>query len=274
MPVKIWFDPLSLKVLATKVVIRERMDYADYLGGKVKDELDQLDRLAGRQVIKATGLYVRKGKYQLSNNEWKSLKKRLPVPLIAFLSGKQEFSIFEKNEAGKREWLLEDVDGTSQRLQLTSQVKEKDSLCSYRGSFIADGALVKFSKSCDPEGELLVNGIDYIDVHRENGIFRRRKWHLPNLQIRITKDMWTLKEDIVPCTLKQDFLTRIVKTSLFAPLSFVTLVVKRLQFHLGERVSWQSDDPIWYGLACVVLVWYFVLWFALYALFLFSLRLI
>ena len=70
------------------------------------------------------------------------------------------------------------------------------------------------------------------------------------------------------------FLAKIVKTSLFAPLCFVTLVVKRLQFHLGERVSWQSDDPIWYGLACVVLVWYFVLWFALYALFLFSLRLI
>ena len=95
MTVKIWFDPLSLKVLATKVIIRERMDYADYLGGKVKDELDQLDRLAGRQVIKATGLYVRKGKYQISNHEWKSLKKRLPASLIAFLSGKQVFSIFE-----------------------------------------------------------------------------------------------------------------------------------------------------------------------------------
>ena len=86
--------------------------------------------------------------------------------------------------------------------------------------------------------------------------------------------MWTLKEDIVPCTLKQDFLTGIVKTSLFAPLYFLSLVVKRLQSLIGERVSWQSDDPIWYGLACVVLVWYFVLWFALYALFLFSLRLI
>ena len=168
-------------------------------------------------MIKASGLYVRKGKYQISNHEWKSLKKRLPASLIAFLSGKQEFSIFEKSEAGKREWVLEDVDGTSQRLQLSSQVKEKDSLCSYRGSFIADGALVKFSKECDLQGELLVNEIDYIDVHRENGIFRRRKWYLPNLQIRITKDMWTLKEDIVPCTLKQDFLTRIVKTSLFAP---------------------------------------------------------
>ena len=274
MTVKIWFDPLSLKVLTTNVVIRERMAYEDFLGGKVKDELDGLDKFAGRHVIKATGLYVRKGKYQISNHEWKSLKQRLPAALIAFLRGKQEFSIFEKSEAGKRKWVLEDVDGTSQRLQLSSQDKEKDSLYSYRGSFIADGALVKFSKACDPEGELLVNEIDYIDVHRENGIFRRRKWYLPNLQIRITKDMWTLKEDIVPCTLKQDFLTRIVKTSLFAPLSFVSLVVKRLQFHLGERVSWQSDDPIWYGLALVVLVWYFVVWFALHAIFLFILRLI
>ena len=86
--------------------------------------------------------------------------------------------------------------------------------------------------------------------------------------------MWTLKEDISPCTQKQDFLSRIVKTSLFAPLYFVSLVVKRLQSLIGERVSWQSDDPIWYGLAAVVLVWYFVLWLALHALFLFILRLI
>ena len=103
---------------------------------------------------------MRKGKYQISNHEWKSLKKRLPASLIAFLRGKQEFRIFEKSEAGKREWVLEDVDGTSLRLQLSSQDKEKDSLYSYRGSFIADGALVKFSKACDPEGELLVNEID------------------------------------------------------------------------------------------------------------------
>ena len=56
MTVKIWFDPLSLKVLATNVVIMERMDYADYLGGKVKDEMDQLDKFAGRHLIKATAL--------------------------------------------------------------------------------------------------------------------------------------------------------------------------------------------------------------------------
>ena len=86
MTVKIWFDPLSLKVLATKVVIRERMAYEDFLGGTVKDELDQLDKFAGRHLIKATGLYVRKGKHQISNHEWKSLKKRLPAFLIAFLS--------------------------------------------------------------------------------------------------------------------------------------------------------------------------------------------
>ena len=94
MTVKIWFDPLSLKVLTTNVVIRERMAYEDFLGGKVKDELDQLDKFAGRHLIKATGLYVRKGKHKISNHEWKSLKQRLPASLITFLSGKQEFRIF------------------------------------------------------------------------------------------------------------------------------------------------------------------------------------
>ena len=37
-----------LKELVTTKVIRERMDYGNYLGGKVKEELDSFDRLTGK----------------------------------------------------------------------------------------------------------------------------------------------------------------------------------------------------------------------------------
>ena len=38
---------LPLKVLATREVIRERIDYKDYLGGNVREELDRLNGFEG-----------------------------------------------------------------------------------------------------------------------------------------------------------------------------------------------------------------------------------
>ena len=41
------FPVLPLKALVARKVIRERMDYESYLGGRVKEELDGLAGLAG-----------------------------------------------------------------------------------------------------------------------------------------------------------------------------------------------------------------------------------
>ena len=41
---------LPLRVLVSRQVIRDRMDYTGYLTGKTKSEMDILDRLAGRFV--------------------------------------------------------------------------------------------------------------------------------------------------------------------------------------------------------------------------------
>ena len=45
------FNVLPLKMLATRKVFVERMDYKDYLGGRVKEEVDRLDRLTGKFIV-------------------------------------------------------------------------------------------------------------------------------------------------------------------------------------------------------------------------------
>ena len=42
---------LQLKVLVTREVIREKMDYKDCLGGKAREELDRLARFEGKFFI-------------------------------------------------------------------------------------------------------------------------------------------------------------------------------------------------------------------------------
>ena len=42
----------------SRKVIRDRMDYTDYLAGKTKSEMDMLDRLAGKFEVQASELIV------------------------------------------------------------------------------------------------------------------------------------------------------------------------------------------------------------------------
>ena len=55
---------LPLKVLATREVIRERIDYKDYLGGNVREELDRLNGFEGKFLIVTSELSV-KGKAKI-----------------------------------------------------------------------------------------------------------------------------------------------------------------------------------------------------------------
>ena len=48
----------SLKVLVTRQVVMNRMDYSNYLNGTVKEELDGLDRLAGKFRVQASKLTI------------------------------------------------------------------------------------------------------------------------------------------------------------------------------------------------------------------------
>ena len=49
---------LPLKVLATRVVVMQRMDYSTYLTGTTKDELDKLDKLAGRYKMHSSKMVI------------------------------------------------------------------------------------------------------------------------------------------------------------------------------------------------------------------------
>ena len=106
------FPVLPLNALVARKVIRERMDYESYLGGRVKEELDQLAGLAGWYVVENAKLEVsdlENGK-ELSKEAWWSVKPRLPRNLEPFLKPfGSEFCIIEKKETVKREWELRDI---------------------------------------------------------------------------------------------------------------------------------------------------------------------
>ena len=122
------FKVPSLKVLVTRMVIRERMDYKNYLGGKVKEELDSFDRLAGKFRIYNNKLEVERDGKKVSEEEWENVKLRLPSFMISFLDGKEEFTIsIERTKPEKRKWTLQDIDGFLKKLYLSSHVvKKKD----------------------------------------------------------------------------------------------------------------------------------------------------
>ena len=94
------FNVLPLKMLATRKVLVERMDYKDYLGGKVKEELDGLDRLTGKFFVLDTEQKVEKNGREVSEEEWKSLKTEIPAPVNSFLDGNVVFSRIEKVHFG------------------------------------------------------------------------------------------------------------------------------------------------------------------------------
>ena len=188
------FKVPSLKVLVTRMVIRERMDYKNYLGGKVKEELDSFDRLAGKFRIYNNKLEVERDGKKVSEEEWENVKLRLPSFLISFLDGKEEFTIFERIKPGKRKWTLQDINGFLKELDLSSRVVKKKDGCIQRGQqYIRDGALIMFVAQFDPNGKLLFVWKDKFVID-DKGIFRTTRWELPLLEIKIKKEMWTLRE--------------------------------------------------------------------------------
>ena len=111
-----------------------------------KDELDQLDRLEGKFFVHAAVMEVRRRGKILSNDEWKSLKTSgLPKVIIRFLdSKKKEFSILERSNHGKREWELQDVDGSSKKFNFSSTVTDDHGGWRHKEQFIIDGQLTTY----------------------------------------------------------------------------------------------------------------------------------
>ena len=173
------FEVMTLKVLATRKVIKERMDYKDYLGGRVKEEMDWLERLQGTFLVDRTEVEVTRLWETLETKKvrkhWNFLRKKLPTEVLTFLEGKKEFSLSETGKSEKREWDLQDVDGSLTRFHLSKIVKEKkDKTGSYREvQLIEDDVLVTQHDLFDPKGQLVLDMKDSIAMDDE-GIIRSR----------------------------------------------------------------------------------------------------
>ena len=103
---------LPLRVLVSRQVIRERMDYKEHLAGKTRSELDILDRLAGRFVVQASELVVERffGGEKLAAEEWERRRGEMSNTLINFLDGTAELTIAETSscKSGSRKWMISD----------------------------------------------------------------------------------------------------------------------------------------------------------------------
>ena len=115
---------LPLKVLVSGQVIKDRMDYTDYLAGKTRSEMDILDRFAGRFVVQASELIVERysGGDEVPLDELEKWEEwQIPSSLMKLLHGSAEISIVETSSSGARTWVISDVDGLKKPFQLRSR---------------------------------------------------------------------------------------------------------------------------------------------------------
>ena len=173
---------LPLKVLATREVIRERMAYKDYLGGNVREELDRLNGFEGKFLIDTSEMMVKREGKNLSKEEWRYMKRRMPTDVISFLNGKKDFHIVErKGRLGEREWALRDVDNSSKKLQLGRRIAGEAEGWEYREEFFADGAIITFRNFYNKD-EFLVGEVDAFKIYN-GGIVRTKLWDLPKHEL-------------------------------------------------------------------------------------------
>ena len=196
------FEVMTLKVLATRKVIKERMDYKDYLGGMVKEEMDWLERLQGTFLVDRTEVEVTRLWETLETKKvrkhWNFLRKKLPTEVLTFLEGKKEFSISETGKSEKREWDLQDVDGSSKRFQLSNsmRVAEDNGGWKYQEELIKDGILIKWYDKYDSKGREMICELDSFHIDKEKRIQRVIRWKLPFLNVKIAQWMWCIREDV------------------------------------------------------------------------------
>ena len=190
---------LPLRVLVSRQVIRERMDYTSYLAGKTRGEMDVLDRLAGRFTVQASELIVERfwGGDKLPSDEWEMRRSKMPRALIKFLDGKSEFSIIETFNSGARTWVISDVDGLQKGFQLTSRGGlQRAGHWTHSDDFIEDGALVIARKAFGMAGgkvALIVDLLDSFATDEQGNVVRKFIWSMPALNIKITKVLLALR---------------------------------------------------------------------------------
>ena len=206
-----------LKVLATRKVVMNKMDYSTFLGGTTKDELDKLDKLAGRYRIKSSKLAIEaidnEKLWKVSTSaavvpldDWEYLKDvllgKLPIGLINFIEGTEEFiiadtkALWSESTDEHRNWVMLNKHRMRREL-LTSKGKlvksTKAGRWIYCEGFIEDGKLMTNMKffNCKMKMDLCIT--DSINTDKEGNMIWKFTWSLPARNIKITKIMWAVK---------------------------------------------------------------------------------
>ena len=194
---------LPLRVLVSRQVIRDRMDYTGYLAGRTKSEMDVLDRLAGRFVVQASELTVERfwGDKKLQTDELERRRGEIPSYVNNLLDGTAEINILEETSPGEpRMWTISDVDNVQKCFELTSSCLElhPDSLYDWIHSdfFIEDGKLMAVKK-----GFAIMDGISFLIIEfrysfstdKQGNLVREFICSIPDLDIKITKVMSALR---------------------------------------------------------------------------------
>ena len=190
----------SLKVLVTRQVVLNRMDYSTFLNGAVKDELDGLERLEGKYRIQASRLCIEglHGGKVLPQDDWKYFKEcfgnRVPTGLVNIIEGKKGFTI-ANSKNGPRTWIIADVNGWKTRVLLTvrgcSRLQESGKWGHF-DNFIEDGWLVNTIKMWDIDNGKPILDVDLRDsitVNRQGNVLRVFMWSAPDQGLKVTKAM-------------------------------------------------------------------------------------
>ena len=197
---------LPLKVLVSREVVGNKMDYSAFLNGTTKEELDQLKKITGHFKIEPHCKLSIVGNEQPEFDDWEqvieylkeSLKDDTAGGLVNVTDNTGAFSIYEKEENGRRFWLVSDVDGRKiHLLSNTSYWEETHSERIQRQDFIEDGKLVHTTKRAEinNEGkmELVFDLSVSFTVDRHGNVIRESIYSLPNKNIKIIIVMWTLR---------------------------------------------------------------------------------
>ena len=134
------FQVLPLRVLASREVVRERLDYKEHLVGATRDELDNLEKLSGR--FKEIGAETVVKTLDEEGEELEEVGKEEVLRMLTELKAENEMIIEENNEE-KRGWRFKD-NGSGLEMDTQSWMDTHwiESFWANFDNYIEDGELV------------------------------------------------------------------------------------------------------------------------------------
>ena len=184
---------LPLKILATRQVVMDRMDYSTYLTGLTKLELDKLDMLVGDFKLQDSMLTIDAlyNGLRLPSDDWQYLKScfKLPTALISFIEDTQEFRIVELKD-GPRDWAMRNVSWKEGMLMNRGKLKfDPRTGWGLSEDFIEDGKVVNVTRTYEfDNGKMILtlNFRDSITTDKEGNLIWNLMWSAPHRHVKVT----------------------------------------------------------------------------------------